>query len=78
MFNAFKGIKLFGVRRCRHRVRSAGGQLDPHGDWYAAEVAWLVEHQTSLDGRGRWWLLANLFFSAPGAGSVLLPPRWPS
>jgi hypothetical protein len=75
MFNAFKGLKLYGVATLPGVNRAAGPGAIPANDWYADLVDWLVTNQTNpLTTAGGNW--ANLNFSSQlgtdNGGSVAL------
>lgn len=56
MFNAFKGLKLYGIQTLPGVGRPAGPGSIPADDWHADYQDWLVANQTAPDnpGAGYW------------------------
>jgi hypothetical protein len=63
MYNAFKGLRLYGIQTLAGVGRAAGPGSIPANDWYADYVDFLVSTQTSPTSTtgGSW---NNLFFSS--------------
>jgi hypothetical protein len=70
MFNAFKGLKLYGVPTLPGigYVPPAGTSIQ-NDDWYADEVDWLLAHQTNPTATtGGYW--GTMYFSGAWGGDA--------
>jgi PKD repeat protein len=73
MFNAFKGLKLYGVTTLPGVGRPAGPGAIPANDWHADLEDWLVTNQVSptlAAGGGHWGAGNPMSFSCCGSATA--------
>ncbi len=72
MFNAFKGLKLYGIQTLPGVGRAAGPGPIPADDWHADLEDWLVTNQVNptLNNGGHWGAGNPLSFSCCGAATA--------